>query len=206
MTRYQLNFIVGVLLLISFVICACAPAFALVPLVAPTELIPEDISFVTSPPLVFLGLAMFSAPAFIIAFLAIGLWIMMVYRPGQDTAMQYESDLERLQEITLQTLFDRITASLIQTDTEETYKQIHTWLLMILPELDDKRKGRVLAFLYNSQLLLPPQSVSLDGVDFSYADLKGMDLQGADLQGANFLGVDFQDVNLVDAHISPEYL
>lgn len=77
-----------------------------------------------------------------------------------------------------------------------------------LSRLDSERKGRVLHFLYESELIMKGNKI----VDLSYADLSnanlvqfdksGADLSGTDLSGANLSGAKLIGTNLSGANLS----
>lgn len=75
--------------------------------------------------------------------------------------------------------------------------------LTILPLLDAERKGRLLLFLYESQLITKntPNCILLRNADFRGADLRGFDLSGANLNGANLFGAKLGRANLSESQL-----
>jgi uncharacterized protein YjbI with pentapeptide repeats len=84
--------------------------------------------------------------------------------------------------------------------------------LTVLTRLGGVRKGSVVRFLYESDLITKDHSVLvLREVDLTYADLRdtslsGADLSGADLSGANLSGAYLRDTNLSGANLGGAYL
>jgi uncharacterized protein YjbI with pentapeptide repeats len=88
----------------------------------------------------------------------------------------------------------------------------------VLRQLDGERKGLLLRFLYESELIGKPTEAegeedqkratvdlygaSLRGADLNGADLRGADLNGADLRGADLNGADLSIANLYGADLS----
>ena len=75
--------------------------------------------------------------------------------------------------------------------------------LIVLPQLDDKRKGRLIQFLYESQLLILGTSncIPLHNADLSGANLSGFDLMGINLTGADLSKTQLKDTNLSEAQL-----
>ncbi len=67
--------------------------------------------------------------------------------------------------------------------------------LTILPRLDGERKGSVLRFLHEANLIGDGMSI----IDLHHADLKGADLSGANLNLANLSGANLEDTDTRDA-------
>src|SRR6266487_4240294 len=99
----------------------------------------------------------------------------------------------------------------------EVRKIARVQTLTILRRLNGERKGIILRFLYDANLLddIPPiidlHHADLRGAHLAFADLHGADLSGADLSGANLdfanlEGADLDDTKLVDARLSLAYL
>src|SRR6266496_122547 len=75
--------------------------------------------------------------------------------------------------------------------------------LIVLPCLDDDRKGKVVQFLYESGLIT---SGAKDCISLHKADLKGADLRDFELSGADLRGVDLSEAKLSKAHLSEAQL
>jgi uncharacterized protein YjbI with pentapeptide repeats len=72
----------------------------------------------------------------------------------------------------------------------------------VLPRLDGEGKGRVLQFLYETELIIKDRSVvDLLGADLRAANLRGADLRGADLSRANMGGADLRGADLSGANL-----
>ncbi len=107
---------------------------------------------------------------------------------------------------------------LLESQPEDEVRKIaRVQTLTILRRLNGERKGIILRFLYDANLLddIPPiidlHHADLRGAHLAFADLHGADLSGADLSGANLdfanlEGADLDDTKLVDARLSLAYL
>src|SRR6266571_3238425 len=75
--------------------------------------------------------------------------------------------------------------------------------LIVLPRLNGERKGRLIQFLYESQLIASntKNCIQLRNADLSEADLRGFDLSGANLSGANLSEAKLSGVNLSEAQL-----
>jgi hypothetical protein len=69
---------------------------------------------------------------------------------------------------------------------------------MVLPKLDGEGKGRVLQFLYETELIIKERWV----VDLLGADLREANLRGANLRGAHLRGADLRGANMEGADLS----
>jgi len=89
------------------------------------------------------------------------------------------------------------------TVKDEVQKIARVRTLTVLPRLNGKRKGIVLQFLYEAQLINKGgRIVDLSGADLRGADLSFTTLTGADLKGANFWWARFFAANLKGADLS----
>ena len=113
-----------------------------------------------------------------------------------------EREEDRAREASLQTFLDRMSDLLLKHDlgsspsADDVRDVARARTLTSLRQLDGKRKGEILRFLYEAELIGPGAIVSL--VD---ADLKGAELSGVDLRGANLLGAVLDDANLFHADL-----
>jgi uncharacterized protein YjbI with pentapeptide repeats len=95
------------------------------------------------------------------------------------------------QEAALQGYLDRMADLLLKeklrvTENEELKKISRIQTLTVLRGLDGARKGMVLRFLWEAELLAREHPViELTGADLSYAELFQADLSGADLSGVD---------------------
>jgi uncharacterized protein YjbI with pentapeptide repeats len=133
---------------------------------------------------------------------------------------QREIEADRARGVALQTYFDRMGVLLLnhnlgasqRGDKVRVVAQARTFAA--LRQLDGERKGLLLQFLYESDLIGKPaesedddqrgaiidlQGADLCNADLAGADLRGADLRGADLFGAKLFGADLSSANLVDA-------
>jgi hypothetical protein len=75
--------------------------------------------------------------------------------------------------------------------------------LSALGELDPKRKGALLKFIYEAQLINYGEAIlNLEGANLSGANLSGADLSGANLSGANLSGADLDGADLFGTDLS----
>jgi uncharacterized protein YjbI with pentapeptide repeats len=74
--------------------------------------------------------------------------------------------------------------------------------LTVLPRLDSRRKGTVVRFLYEANLIKRERVI----LDLWEADLSGADLRDADLAGANLHRADLYYANLMGADLREAYL
>jgi hypothetical protein len=144
---------------------------------------------------------------------------------------QVETDRQRQK--ALDDYFNCMTTLLLEkelrTAKNETDKSLHdesrkiarTRTITVLRILDSQRKGQVIQFLYESQLINKNPTVVLYGADFRYAkldfvtlteaeirgvyfnnaSLTGSQLGGADLRGSDFTGADLTNANLEKANL-----
>lgn len=120
--------------------------------------------------------------------------------------------LDRQQEDALQAYINGMADLLLkeyQKDTVRTNMQdvarIRT--LTVVRTLDPKRKGLVVIFLYEADLIKASAPiVKLKEADLSNADLQGVDLQGADLSGANLENANLKNANLIGTNLSDSNL
>lgn len=154
------------------------------------------------------------------------LWFTAAQSQASDraNAQQHQTDLQiandQQQETALQNYLDRMSGLLLNNNLraskpEDEVRNIARALtLTILPQLNGDRKGKVVRFLYESDLILLPtypyniynqgklvSSVTLPTtiVGLDGANLEGANLEHADLEGANLEDVDLQNANLSSA-------
>lgn len=142
-------------------------------------------------------------------------WLQLLALPGFVSIVAYflnSSDNEREMRITaeraeteraiasenrqatlLQDYLDRMSNLLLEhklcgSETSvETRNIARAHTLIVLPHLNDERKGRLIQFLYESQLITSNTEacISLQNADLRKVDLRNFDLSGANLSGAN---------------------
>jgi uncharacterized protein YjbI with pentapeptide repeats len=103
---------------------------------------------------------------------------------------------------TLEAYFDRMTELLLERTLRESQELdevrciARTRTLSVLRNLDSRRKGQVLQFLYESNLVSKNRVVDLTGADFDEAQLQDADLAGADLSGISLRNADLRKADL----------
>jgi Pentapeptide repeats (8 copies) len=109
----------------------------------------------------------------------------------------------RAQDEALQAYLDHIGDLLL--DTKEPLRQskegrtlARARSLTMLTRLDNERKGSVVRFLFEAELITKGRVV----ITLSGADLSGADLYSADLSGADLSGTDLSDADLSSADLS----
>jgi Pentapeptide repeats (8 copies) len=111
--------------------------------------------------------------------------------------------LDNQQEDLLQSYLDRMSDLLLLhdlrgSDARPDVKNIaRARTLTVLPRLDNKRKGSLIRFLYESHLIASNTKacIKLRGADLRGADLSNFHLDGADFREANFCGANLNGVN-----------
>jgi len=157
------------------------------------------------------------------AVLGIGLWWLnhsarrnelKIAERRAETERQIAAD--RLQEETLQAYLDRMAELLLEKRLRDPETLIYVEVsdvarvrtLTVLRRLDGKRKGIVLRFLHESNLIQPTGEHHKDSIinmadaDLSEADLRIALLEDADLSRANLRGADLTAAFLLDADLS----
>jgi Pentapeptide repeats (8 copies) len=124
---------------------------------------------------------------------------------------QIATDQQR--ETTLRTYVDNMQDLLLNHKLQESKlgdevrEVARARTLSALGELDPKRKGALLKFIYEAQLInygeaiLNLEGANLSGADLSGANLSGADLDGADLDGADLFGTDLFGTDLSGANV-----
>ncbi|SRR6266487_2346743 len=116
----------------------------------------------------------------------------------QETALQ-----EYIKEMSELLLHEKLLKS---QPEDEVRKIAQVLTFTILPRLNGERKGSVLRFLHDANLLddVPPiidlHHADLRGAQLKFANLHGADLSGADLSGANLELADLSDADLEDTN------
>jgi uncharacterized protein YjbI with pentapeptide repeats len=125
-------------------------------------------------------------------------------RSIQQHLFDQQAALDQQRETTLQTYLDRmsdlmLTGNLDKSQPGDNIRAIaRARTLTVLRQLDSMRKGILLEFLYESNLILPNRA-KLDRTGI--VDLSGADLSGAYLTGANLNGAVLDNVNLKVAYL-----
>jgi Pentapeptide repeats (8 copies) len=166
-----------------------------------------------------------NALGFPMSLAALGFWIQRVQqnRSVLQEAVDREIAHNHLNEEMLQTYLDRLSELLITQGLhglkpgdfkyEIAMDVIRARTLSILRRLDGDRKGSVIRFLFDSDLIIRFH-LNLAGADLCRANLRGANLRKArlasinllkaDLRGANLEGIDLAEANLVEANFSSD--
>lgn len=159
------------------------------------------------------------------AVLAVGAW----WLNKSERENEQRVAAERRHQATLEAYFDRMSELLLDKELRESDEDsevrtiARTRTLAVLRNLDGKRKGQVIQFLFESGLIATEKAiVKLEGanlnganliaVDLREANLRGVDLRRArmgmvklekgNLSGATLDGVDLSGANLQKANLS----
>jgi len=140
---------------------------------------------------------------------------------------------DRAQETALQGYLDRMTGLLLDRELSEAHEKSKIWAvarvrtLTVLQGLDERRRGVLLSFLYEADLINRDRSIiplaranlsranlhafhleganlsqaKLYGVDLSDAEMQGVDLHQASLSNAKLFGADLREANLISAKL-----
>ncbi len=107
----------------------------------------------------------------------------------------------------LQSYYDKmsdllLTENLRTSGDAEARNIARTRTLSTLRKLDGERKGQLLQFLYESQLINSPSPIiNLMGANLQGAILADVDLEGAFLQGVEFQGAYLENANLAHTNL-----
>ena len=131
-------------------------------------------------------------------FLSIGLFLLN--RSERNSEREIATD--RQHEMALQSYLDRMAdlllkEKLLTTESEEVHKVARIRTLTALRGLDGRRKGLILRFLYEADLIYNEKTV----IDLAGADLQDTELQGVNLQNANLCFANLRGTNLQDAYL-----
>jgi uncharacterized protein YjbI with pentapeptide repeats len=132
----------------------------------------------------------------------------------QRAVLEHELVLDNQREDALQAYIDKMSELLLvyhlresTEDKAEVRKIARVRTLTILRRLDAKRKGSVLKFLQEANLIdKDKRFVDLNGADLSLAELYGADLRRANLSGADLSGADLREAKLGGADLSEAYM
>lgn len=121
--------------------------------------------------------------------------------PSGDSGECLQAYLDRMTQLLLK---EGLLASEPQSEVRHVARA-HT--LEVLGRLDGKRKGDLLRFLQEPELIKKEESVveravvNLEDADLAGASLHGAVLEGADLRGADLTGADLEEANLKGANL-----
>ena len=134
-----------------------------------------------------------------------------VEREAAEKRAQTERDIasDNQREAALQTYIDKISELLCERNLRESQPEDEVQIiarvrtLTTLPRLDATRKGSVIQFLYESQLISKNKNIiDLGGANLSRANLSRANLNGANLNGANLLEADLSNATFIGADLS----
>ncbi len=159
-----------------------------------------------------------------LALAAIGLWFsaQQDFRQQQIEEKRAKSDRhieeQRAQDAALQAYLDQMSQLMLEgnllgsKEDSEVRTLARARTQTILVRLDSRRKGNVVQFLYEADLInkvhpvVSLSGVSLRGADLIGADLSGADLSRADLSRAHLIGADLSDADLSRAILRRAHL
>src|SRR5215218_7033315 len=149
-----------------------------------------------------------------LALAAIGLWFAAQQDAHQQKieAKRAESDRhieeQRAQDAALQAYLDQMSQLMLNGNLRNSEEDSEVRTLArartqtVLGRLDGRRKGSVVQFLYEADLInkehtvVSLSDVRLHGADLGHLDVSAADLSGAILRSANMSGADLSDANL----------
>ncbi len=137
----------------------------------------------------------------------------------QEKATERELATDKQREDALQTYLDTMSNLLLNhglrnsSEDDEVQQVARSRTLSVLRRLNPERKGAVLQFLHEANLInkdntiIKMQGADLRGADLRQAtlqsvDLRGVDLSEADLQSAYLQFADLQEANLINADLT----
>lgn len=128
------------------------------------------------------------------------------YFSAEINKQQQEIAKERYQQDTLIKYLEQMSLLLLDKNLRKEESEAHTIArartLFTLRELDSFRKGLLIKFLAEANLIFKDKTVIyLRDADISSADLEGADLEGADLRGVDLRGANLRGVNLREANL-----
>jgi uncharacterized protein YjbI with pentapeptide repeats len=121
----------------------------------------------------------------------------------QRATSEREIAKDNQRQVTLEAYFDRMTALLLannlreSSDGDEVRSIARTRTLTVLRELDGKRRGQVLQFLYELNLINGDKPI----VDMRFADLRELDLPYAHLENISLPEANLRKSNLHSAKL-----
>lgn len=128
------------------------------------------------------------------------------------TKLERELAIDGQQESALQIYLDRMSDLLIheglQTRNEESTRNVaRTYTLNVLRRLDGNRKGQILQFLYEANLISTTNAVvDLHDANLINANLMFAELPHANLEHTNLTSANLEHANLSDANLEHAYL
>ena len=141
-------------------------------------------------------------------------------RAEQQAELERQIARERREQETLEQYFDRMTELLLkwdlrekaETDEESEVRSLaRSRTLAVLRNLGPERRGNVIQFLYESNLIsdrgngtstIDLAGADLSGAQLSWANLTGVNLRNADLSRAELIGANLAEADLTKADLS----
>jgi uncharacterized protein YjbI with pentapeptide repeats len=127
----------------------------------------------------------------------------------QRAKSEREIEEQRAQDAALQAYLDQMSQLMLEGDLRASEEDSEVRTLArartrtVLAQLDGRRKGSVVQFLYEASLINKEHPVvSLSLVGLRSADLSGLNLQGADLNNADLINADLSGADLSEADLS----
>jgi len=143
-----------------------------------------------------------------------GFWLNQIQKSREEKAAKQRTEVEqeiasdKQREDALQEYINKMSELLLEKKLREstegsearTIARVRTTTL--LSRLDAERKGSVVRFLYESDLIHKGKRiVDLSGADLTKADLHVADLRGVDLRGAKLRRSFLRGINLIEANL-----
>ncbi len=143
-----------------------------------------------------------------------GLWFSQAERRNEHAIAERHARRDRAiadaeaQEAALQAYLEKMSELLIEKDLrhsaqdDEVRAVARAWTLTVLRRVKGERKGTVLRFLYESDLIMNDNTiVSLAGANLSGANLRGANLYNANLFEADLRRADLREADLGSADL-----
>lgn len=132
-------------------------------------------------------------------------------RTDEQAAIEKEIALDRQQEAAFQAYVDRMSDLLLKDklskfSPEEVRDVARVRTLTVLRGLDAKRKGLVLLFLKDSELIDREAVIDLSGADLSGASITFSNLSRVNLSEANLSRADLRGTNLSKSYLGAAFL
>ena len=136
-------------------------------------------------------------------FIALFTWIYTEFEKDKNSKIEQENAREK----TLDSFINTMTELLVKHDLAGTPEQkrlaiARTRINLALPQLDGGRKGQILQFLYESDLVDLNPKFRLLGCNFNESLLENIVLGQAEIKGAYFKEALFKKSNLVEANFT----
>jgi hypothetical protein len=144
-----------------------------------------------------------------------GFWLNQIQKSREESTTERRAKAEQKitednqREAALQDYIDSMSELLLHEHLRESQprdevrKIARVRTLTLLTRLDGARKGSLIHFLYESDLIAKGHNVvDLSGADLSGANLSGVSLPKANLREVNLYGANLRNANLFEANLS----